>query len=543
MLLPRSAAIVLSSLLAVNAWASPPLSAAEALYRQGILPSGQPLRGEREGQEPVEGAAAACVICHRRSGFGVEEGRIVIPPITGKYLFRAGSMDVTAMTSKATEAATPRRSRYTEHSLARAIRTGIDPDGRKLDYLMPRFPLDDATMGLLIEYLAQLSSRPVPGAGGDTLEFATIVTPDSDPVQRQGMLNVLEHFFTNKNAFYRGEDPPLQSERRIHFRVLRRWQLHVWELHGPPESWEAQLRERLRTEPVLAVISGIGGMTWEPIHRFCESESVPCLFPNVDVSVVEEKDFYPVYFSRGVRLEADLIATRLKNQQEGGAGESRPGRLFQVYRENDIGVAAAQALASAVAPLGLRPVERVLGPKATAHELAAALHEAAASDALVLWLRPQDLKALPPQAGPAKTIFVSGLMGGLENAPLSPAWRNVTRMTYPYELPALRVVRMNYPLGWFAIQHIPVVDERTQTDSYLACSILAEATSTMLDNFVPDYLIERVEVELSHRLVNGYYSRLGLAPGQRFASKGGYLVQFADPTGKRIVADGAWIVP
>jgi len=112
-----------------------------------------------------------------------------------------------------------------------------------------------------------------------------------------------------------------------------------------------------------------------------------------------------------------------------------------------------------------------------------------------------------------------------------------------FDLPAQRVIRMNYPLGWFRIQHIAVVDERTQTDTYLACSIMAEAAGTMLDNFVPDYLLERVEVELSHRIINGYYPRLGLAPGQRFASKGTYIVRFPDPAGTRVVAEGDWIVP
>jgi hypothetical protein len=52
-----------------------------------------------------------------------------------------------------------------------------------------------------------------------------------------------------------------------------------------------------------------------------------------------------------------------------------------------------------------------------------------------------------------------------------------------------------------------------------------------------------VEVELSHRIINGYYPRLGLAPGRRFASKGGYVVHFADGPGKRLVADSVWIVP
>jgi len=532
-------------LLAAGAWgrlkplSEPSLNTAESLYRQGVLPDGKSLRGERQGGEPIEGQAAACANCHRRSGFGVEEGRIVIPPITGKYLFRGSSTDARQMAHPGSEALSPQRSRYSSETLARAIREGIDPDGRKLDYLMPRFALDDATMALLIGYLKQLSTHPAPGALTDILQFATIVTPDVDPVKRDAMLDVLNHFFGNKNAFYRGDDPPLQRERRIHFRVLRRWQLHVWELSGPPETWEAQLHKRFKLEPVFAVISGIGAKTWEPVHRFCESESLPCLLPNVDLPVVAEKDFYSVYFSRGVLLEADVIAHRLRND----AGHASPRRVVQVFRPGDLGAAAAQALAAALAGQGATVTMHELKSRQPARELSAAAREASGADALVLWLRPEDLKVLPAGVALPKSVFVSGLMGGLEKAPLPPSWRDAARMTYPFDLPAQRVIRMNYPLGWFRIQHIAVVDERIQTDTYLACSILAEAAGTMLDNFVPDYLIERVEVELSHRIINGYYPRLGLAPGQRFASKGAYVVRFPDPTGTRVVTDGDWIVP
>jgi hypothetical protein len=541
----QSAAMLLMALLAASAWArlkplsEPALNAAESLYRQGVLPDGKSLRGERQGGEPIEGQAAACANCHRRSGFGVEEGRIVIPPITGKYLFRGSSTDATQMAHPGSEAVSPRRGRYSSETLARAIRDGIDPDGRKLDYLMPRFALDDATMTLLIGYLKQLSTHPAPGALTDTLQFATIVTPDADPAKRDAMLDVLNHFFGNKNAFYRGDDPPLQRERRIHFRVLRRWQLHVWELSGAPETWEAQLHKRFKLEPVFAVISGMGAKTWEPVHRFCESESLPCLLPNVDLPVVAEKDFYSVYFSRGVLLEADVIAQRLRND----AGNASPRHIVQVFRPGDLGEAAAQALAAALVPQGVTVTIHELKSKQPARELSAVARGAAGAEALVLWLRPGDLKALPADLAVPKSVFVSGLMGGLENAPVPASWRGATRMTYPFDLPAQRVIRMNYPLGWFRIQHIAVVDERTQTDTYLACSIAAEAAGTMLDNFVPDYLLERVEVELSHRIINGYYPRLGLAPGQRFASKGAYLVRFPDPTGTRVVTDGDWIVP
>ena len=543
----RLAAIALCTLLAAGAWAHlKPLNETtkeegQSLYREGLLPNGQPLRGERPGSEPIEGKAAACGNCHRRSGFGVEEGRIVIPPINGKYLFRASTTDAVQMAHPGAEAAMPRRNRYNSETLARAIREGVDPDGRQLDYLMPRFALDDATMSLLIQYLSQLSARQAPGAVGDFLEFATVVTPDADPVKRDAMLDVLNHFFGNKNAYYRGSDPPLQSERRIHFRVLRRWQLSVWTLTGPPDTWEEQLHKRFKEHPVFALLSGIGSKTWEPIHRFCESEQIPCLMPNVDLPVVDENDFYPVYFSRGVLLEADVIANRLSNE----VGKGAPSPVVEVFRADDIGAAAAKQLAVSLSAAGGKATLRELKSKHADGELSSIVRDAAAhSDRLVLWLRPEDLKSLPTSGKLPERAFVSGLMGGLDSAPLPDAWRDVTRMSYPFDLPAQRAIRMNYPLGWFRIQHVPVVDERVQTDTYLACSVLAEAASTMLDNFVPDYLMERMEVELSHRLINGYYPRLGLAPGQRFASKGAYLVRFSEAAGKRVVVtDGDWVVP
>ena len=63
------------------------------------------------------------------------------------------------------------------------------------------------------------------------------------------------------------------------------------------------------------------------------------------------------------------------------------------------------------------------------------------------------------------------------------------------------------------------------------------------DNFVRDYLIERIEDMLSHRVLSGLYPRLGLAPGQRFASKGGYIVHLTEFAGTQIAADTDWVVP
>jgi cytochrome c553 len=551
----------------LSAWpaaaATGPAAAGESIFRQGILPGGAPLRGEREAGVQVSAQAAACVTCHRRSGLGASEGRIQVPPIIGKYLFRPRSTNAEDMRMPHVMNYRATRPPYTDETLAAAIRTGVSPDGRVLNYLMPRYPLDAVAMAGLIDYLKQLTAAPVPGVTDDTLHFATIVTPDADPVERRAMLDLMARFFDDKNAFLRGGAKRMQSSREIEYRVTRRWQLHVWDLVGPPSTWERQLEAKLAAEPVYAVISGLGRRTWEPVHRFCQRAELPCLWPNIDLPVVAQDDFYPLYFSRGVWLEADLIASRLNPERDreqatdtahaasapapvGAVTATVRRRLVQVFREDDLGAQAAAALERSAGRFGWKPEQRRLGAAASdagRADLAAAVAGLGDGDALVLWLRPDDLAALPATAPVGAQVFVSGLLGGLERAPLPTAWRALTRMSYPMDLPDLRRVRMNFPLGWLKIHQMPVVAERVQADTYVALGILSETLTDMLDSFVRDYLVERVETMLSHRLSNGYYPRLSLAPGQRFASKGGYLVRFAAETGTAVVADGEWTVP
>jgi cytochrome c553 len=509
--------------------------AGESIYQAGILPSGQPLSASREPDLPVLGASAACINCHRRSGFGDIEGHTKIPAVTGKYLFSPREQEPEQTRLPIVDVAHAARDAYTDDTLARAIRDGVAPDGHKLDYLMPHYALSDADMARLIEYLKTMTPARSPGVDGAVLHFATIVTSDADAVQRRGLLDVLERYFTDKSAAALAGSP-YGHVSHGQFSGNRRWQLHVWQLTGPPQGWEEQLRGRLLHEPVLAVISGLGGGTWAPIHGFCEHAQLPCLFPHVDLPVVAEHDYYSVYFSRGVLLEAGLIARGVMDGKTLGAG-----RVVQIYRSGDIGEPAAKTLNAAVT--GLKVLDRPLKADNPQRELAAALRDLNSRDALVLWLRPKDLQALERFPAAKSRVFISGLMGGLDSAPLPAAWRAVTTMAYPIDLPDKRVIRMDFPLGWFRIKGIPVVDERAQTDAWLACNFLSETLDHMGETVTRDYLIDSLEARLDHALLTGYYPRLSLASNQRFASKGGYLVRFAEPDGKRLVAVSDWIVP
>jgi cytochrome c553 len=509
-----------------------------SIYLRGLLSSGEPVRALRDQNAPLEGAKAACVNCHRRSGLGSIEGIITIPPIAGPYLFTRHGESLEKLGVPFVDAERVNHEAYTEETLARALRDGTGANGKPLNYLMPRYELDDAAMSDLIAYLKALKVKPAPGVTQQELHFATIITPDADPVKRHGMLAVMQQYFVDKNnAAARTKAPTLFSSHVTMFRVERRWQLHVWELTGAPAGWDEQLRRHLATEPVFAVISGLAGNNWTPVQRFCEEQGLPCLFPNVEAPTRNDSDFYTVYFSRGVLLEAQLIARDVQEQTE------RPRRIVQIYRIGDVGAAAAEALQKQPTPSALPVVSHALKANASTSELAAALTAVGSTDALVLWLRPADLAALKNTPPPTLRVWVSGEMGELELAPLPPAWRSAVHMAYPVDLPNLRVARVDYAMGWFRLRKIAVVAPRVQADTYLACGLVSETLNHITDAFVRDYLIERVEMAIDHRALTGYYPRLTLAPGQRFASKGGYIVRFTDEHGPRIAPLGEWTTP
>lgn len=539
------------ALLAASvAAAAPPTTIGEAIYLRGALPDGGELQAMRQDGLPgAKGAGAACVNCHQHSGLGsthqssgLGNGAAIsqIPPVAGRYLFQpnAGHDEpnlpyVDGMRSN--------RPPYTPETLARALREGVDASGRTLSSLMPRFALSDADMASLVAYLNTLYPERVPGVTPGTLHFATIVTPEVEPERRQAMLEVMEKFFAERNA--RQMKPSVQMHAsgrtqygRSMFMVHRQWELHVWDLTGPPSTWGEQLDRHFAQEPVLAVVSGLG-RDWRPVHAFCERQRLACLFPNADVPVDAPSDFYELYLSRGTLLEAGLIAEGLT----ASPGEAPVRTVHQVYRAGDSGEAGAHALARELQGQGIAVRESVLRPGDRSP--AGALRSAAGADALVLWLRPGDLAALGEVRHAPPRVYMSGLMGGLEHAPLPADWRARTRMAYPFDLPGKRLVRVDYPLGWFRIRGIKVVDERMQADTYLACGLLSEALNGMVDTFYGPYLIEEMQAMVEHRIVTGYYPRLTLAENQHFASKGGYLVRFGADSGPQIVADGDWRVP
>ncbi|MBS1158671.1 MAG: hypothetical protein H6R15_1090 [Proteobacteria bacterium] len=501
----------------------------QALYLDGRRSNGQPLRARRAGGLSLGGGEAACVNCHRRSGFGGAEGRSYIPPINAASLLTAKPPG-----SGASAAGRPA---YTMQSLGRALRQGIDAAGRRLDFLMPRYDLNEAELAALFAYLARLSTQSSPGVTATVVDFATIVAPGMAAQHRQAMLDVLAACFAEHNAGRPAERGRRRLGPEIGFAGQRAWQLHVWELHGAPDTWEPQLAAHARRTPVFAVLGGLGSGQWGPVHNFCEANALPCLFPHIEVPGAETAGFYSMYLHKGIPLEAAIIAHDLG--REGPAGQ----RVIQVRRAGDeTARAAAEALRKRLSRHAIELDERVLDGADDA-AFAAALAEIPATTALVLWLRPPDLRRLASRQPEAAKLYLSTLLADPESLALPVAWKERALIAYPYELPEMRTRHTAQLAAWLRRHALAPVAETLQADAYLACTLLATGMNEITGHLQPDYLLERLEVVIERTGSSGHYPRLALGAGQRFASKNGYLLRFADPASTRLVPVGERLAP
>jgi hypothetical protein len=515
--------------------------AGQSIYRDGLLASGEPVRAIVQKGVVLEGLEAACVNCHRRSGLGGSEGQTPVRPIAGRLLFTASQTGFARRRAVATGPADVRPA-YTRASLARALREGIDPTGRVLDALMPRYALGDDAIDQLYAYLAGLSAAAAPGVSDREIHFATIIAPGVEADRRRAQLDVLRTFFSDKNSGTRKEARRREAGSEQMYLAYRTWVLHVWELTGAPETWHAQLDAHYRQQPVFAVIGGLGRDSWQPVHAFCEGTGVPCVLPDVDYPVVEGAGYYSLYFSRGIALEADLLARHLAETRAG------TGRIVQAFRDDERGRLPAQALRLALQRRGIDALVDypVSGAGPVPAEIWSGLLREARPVILVAWLDPVDVQNLAATGGPPaglQAVYLSASLAAMSHASLPDGWRERVRMVYPFALPAGRerhLARMNV---WLRARQIPPADARTQANAYFAATVTGDALAHIGENFSRDYFIERIEQMAETALSPSIYPHLSLGPGQRFASRGGYIVGFPREAGGAPVPLGDWLVP
>jgi hypothetical protein len=495
------------------------------LYLDGALGPGQSLTGRVQDDVALTGQPAACVHCHQRSGLGTAEGGTVVPAITAPAL------------TQATTSGPRQRPAYSDVTLVRAIREGVDAAGQPLHPLMPRYVLPDTAASALVAYLMTLSARWSPGVSEREVHFATVVTEDVPAARRQAMLDVLNAYVleTNAGRAPAGVSSYGPSRTRSATGSARAWVLRQWTLTGPPATWLAQLDAYYRAQPVFAVLSGISTSDWHPVHEFCERHEMPCLLPNTALPALTAADFYTLYLSRGLTLEAEALAAYLSRG-------SSPVRLLQVFRRDPVGQTAAEALRRAFVGIETATVfdwplegHEPLNLTALAAQLAATQ-----SNAAVLWLPREAWVRLGfgswTPADPVRLYLSSTLLSG-ELAAVPEPLRRVSSVIHPFS-PQRRIRRLE---GWLARRGLVLVDQPVQAQTYFACLIASEGLKRVGESLHRDYFLEVID-RLAMAPMGSGFPQPGFAPSRRYLVNGAYILKIGGGNGPPIQSV-QWVVP
>ena len=531
MLLPYYAHANQSNIDAISS-----LELGKSIYQKGILPNGKSLTALGKDGLPFKINKTACIDCHRRSGLGTSESGLLISPITGEYLFKNNIKKGTKLLDKV---GVPRPI-YTEESLKVTIQSGFRPNGEQLHEIMPRYKLDDNNLNHLISYLKSLDKSLVPGLTNTQIDFATIITPQTPNDDKKLMLNIMNTYFEQINKDVRQLDH-MKSPLHGRYKPYRRWKLHVWNLSGEPSSWQSQLEKKYAEQPIFAFLGGIGD--WQPIHKFSEENKIPSLFPITDTPIISDTDFYTLYFSKGIKLDAEVVAEQLiqmkKNQDL--------GNILQIYNDDPASILAAKTLRNRLIENNIHNIKdlHLTSEDTITSSNVKKIKHANSHNVLIMWLSKELVLQLLKQNDeniPRHIYLSSRLMNqyttDFTTTKVPTILKNKITIVHPFYLKNKKNQRhLLRTLIWAKAKKIDFKKEHILANTYFGLTVLTGAIHSSRYNLNREYLMEQFEHMIDNTVYHSIYPHLSLGPDQRYASKGTYLIRTL-PKSK-----AEWIIP
>ncbi|RME59159.1 MAG: hypothetical protein D6790_11000, partial [Caldilineae bacterium] len=396
-----------------------------------------------------------------------------------------------------------------------AIRYGTNPDGKDLDWNMPRYELDDADAATLARYLLSLSAGFSPGVTDESLTLATVVDSRLPQEERQALLSPLKAYIRTRN-----NDPRRNRQRaskgvfyhQESYSAYRKLRLLVWELKGPAASWAKQLETLYRQDPPFALVAGRVRGSWRPIQDFCEQKQLPALFPLTERPGPPENNWYTLYLDGGLRQQGRTAALFLHHQK-------RPVQVYQLAES-----AAARELAEGFTRtwrmLG-HPAPRPLSPDGT-------LPDIADTPVVLLWDPGASKDRRLAGLDPSIPVMLSASLVPLDRARQLSQKGHRVLLVWPWRLPDEQPKFLSPVRRWLKVHQVPEIDLKLQSDVYFLGWMLTGALRAMGNEFYRDYLLDMFDMMQDQTYAHPFYPRLSFGPGQRFASKGGYVLTLAD---------------
>lgn len=258
----------------------------------------------------VPSSSFPCSSCHGLRGEGTKEGGIQPPPLNWETLTRP-----------LTSALTRRERRpYDDATLARAISSGVDPNGAPLHLAMPRYRMTAEQMADLLAYLRKLgkSSDADPGITDETIKVGAAL-PLTGPLAQVG-----EDIKATLNASF----AEINSRGGIYG---RRFELIVEDSRGEPAQTLEATRRLIEAGGVFALIACFEPGDSRAVNELIERSAIPLVGPvTLSPRLSIPPNPYIFYllptFGDQARALVDFIDSRSKD---------KPARLGVVYAASD----------------------------------------------------------------------------------------------------------------------------------------------------------------------------------------------------------------
>ncbi len=228
------------------------------IYLEGMSPSGGDMTAiVGTGGVELPASAVPCSSCHGPDGLGRPEGGVIPTNIRWNELTKSyGHVHENGR----------RHPAFDEGSLARVLRTGLDPAGNRLDQAMPLYTMSEEDMADLLAYLRQLEADRDPGVEDDQVQVATLL-PLRGPQGKlgQAMAQAMHGYFEDVN--------------NLGGVFGRRVELLVVPFAATAEATLESLRLALEREGVFALVGAYTAGLDQPVLDLLREEGIPLIGP------------------------------------------------------------------------------------------------------------------------------------------------------------------------------------------------------------------------------------------------------------------------
>lgn len=485
------------------------------------------------GDTEVPATAFACANCHGLVGEGTEEGGLAAPTLRWSAL-------VSAHTSALT---TKERGPYTDTTLVRAIRDGLDPTGARLHPGMPHYRMTDEQASDLVAYLKKLGHDLDPGLNETTIKIGAAL-PLSGPLASLGqdIKDTLNASFAETN-----EQGGIYG---------RRFELVVEDSRGDVTGTSEATHKLIERDGVFALMGSFEPKGSSEANELLKQQEVPLVGPvTLSPHVTLPPNRFIFYllptFSNQARSLVDFISNKRKaadtvqTTARPGAATKTPEQKLSaavIYMKGEM---EADALEGLRAQARLRSMELTFEQGYEAgHFTPATVVEMMARkkpDYVFFFGSGSDITACAREMERVHlnaALVSSVMMLGREAFDLSPETAARALLSYPSALPD----KSDFAEFLNAMQRrkVQLRSPAFQTVAYAASKILIEAVKLSTRNLSRATLISALEGLRDY--TTGVIPPISFGPNRRVGVEGSFVVGI-DLTNKRYVALSEQLVP